>query len=421
MRNGCRRAAIAGTAIAACCVIAPASAFADHEERIVVLKDSANPEKVAHDLGLTPKLVYRYALRGFAANMGDKRAAQVEADRRVLFVAEDQLQVTALPAGSRRQASTDLRDIPQVIPFGIERVGALASHTADIDGHRDPLDVDVAVMDTGVESTNSDLRVVGGYDCTPRGRRGSEPTDTEDPNGHGTHVAGIVAARDNAFGVVGVAPGARIWPIRVLGPDGFGNDSWMVCGIDWATKNADSIDVANLSLGDFGADDGNCGRTDQDPMHYAICNSVAAGITYAVSAGNDSADARSQVPAAYQEVLAVSSMGDTDGLKGGHGPASCEGTPDDGLSVFSNFGAVVDIAAPGDCVVSTYPGNQLWRLSGTSMAAPHVAGAAALWRSGHPNATPAQVRAAILGARERWSLYGDPDGTDEGVLDVAGF
>ena len=195
----------------------------------------------------------------------------------------------------------------------------------------------------------------------------------------------------------------------------------MLCGIDWVTKNAGQIDVANMSLGDFGADDGNCGRTDQDPMHLAICNSVAAGITYTVSAGNDAEDARVEVPAAYREVLAVSAMGETDGFRGGHGPASCEGSRDDGLSVFSNFGSVVDIAAPGDCIVSTYVGNQLWRLSGTSMAAPHAAGAAALWRAGHPNATPAQVRAAILGAREPWSLYDDPDGFDEGVLDVSTF
>jgi subtilisin family serine protease len=419
MRSGYRRSTV--LMFVACCVVAPGSAFAASEERIVVLNDSANPEKVAQDFGLTPKFVYRYALRGFAAKIGDKRAAELEADRRVQFVAEDQIRPAALPAGSQQRSESDLRDIPQVIPFGIERVGALASRTAKINGRGDPLDVDIAVMDTGVESTNSDLRVVGGYDCTPRGRRGSEPTDTEDPNGHGTHVAGIAAARDNAFGVVGVAPGARIWPIRVLGKDGIGNDSWIVCGIDWATKNAGKIDVANVSLGDFGGDDGACGTTDEDPMHYAICNSVAAGITYSVSAGNDSADAGSQVPASYPEVLAVSSMGDTDGLKGGQGPASCEGTPDDGLSVFSNFGAVVDIAAPGDCVVSTYPGNQLWRMSGTSMAAPHVAGAAALWRVGHPNATPAQVRAAVRGAREHWSMPGDPDGIDEGVLDVATF
>jgi subtilisin family serine protease len=415
MLSARRSVLVLGMVVFALCALAPASAVAAGEERIVVLRDGANPEKVAQDLGLTPKLVYRYALRGFAARMGDKRAAEVEADRRVLFVAEDQLLPSALPLGAGERRATDLRDIPQVIPFGIERVGALASPTADIDGQGPALDVDIAVLDTGVESGNSDLRVVGGYDCTP-GR-----DSTEDRNGHGTHVAGIAAARDNAFGVVGVVPGARIWPIRVLGNDGIGNDSWVVCGIDWATKNADRIDVANMSLGDLGADDGNCGKTDQDPMHLAICNSVAAGITYVVSAGNEAHDAGIQVPASYAEVMTVSSMGDTDGLRGGLGPASCEGSRDDGLSVFSNFGPAVDVAAPGDCVVSTFPGNQLWRMSGTSMAAPHVAGAAALWRVVHPDATPAQVRAAILGAREHWSLFDDPDGVEEGVLDVSGF
>ena len=180
------------------------------------------------------------------------------------------------------RSETDLRDIPQVIPFGIERVGALASRTARIDGRQDPLDVDIAVIDSGVESSNSDLRVVSGVDCVPGG-----DASTEDLWGHGTHVAGIAAARDNAYGVVGVAPGARIWPIRVLGSDGYGNDSWVLCGVDWVAKNADQIDVANMSLGDIGADDGKCGRTDQDPLHLAICNSVAAGVTDSVSAGND--------------------------------------------------------------------------------------------------------------------------------------
>src|SRR3954454_7293147 len=162
-----------------------------------------------------------------------------------------------------------------------------------------------------------------------------------------------------------------------------------------------------MSLGDFGGDDGNCGRTDEDPMHLAICNSVAAGITYVAAAGNDTEDSGTSVPAAYSEVLDVSAMTDTDGLKGGRGPAGCWNTPDDGLSFFSDFGSVVDIAAPGDCIVSTFPGNQLRVMSGTSMATPHVAGAAALWRAGNPNATPAQVRAAILGARERWPLFND--------------
>jgi subtilisin len=418
MLSACRSVlVVAGVALTTLGVGA-GSALADVnvQERIVVLKDGTSPDKVAKDLGLAPKFLYRYALRGFAADMGDTRAGQVEADGRVLFVGEEKVRPTALPVGPGQRSETDLRDIPQVIPFGIERVGALASRTARIDGRQDPLDVDIAVIDSGVESSNSDLRVISGVDCVPGG-----DASTEDLWGHGTHVAGIAAARDNAYGVVGVAPGARIWPIRALGSDGYGNDSWVLCGVDWVTKNAGQIDVANMSLGGFGADDGNCGRTDQDALHLAICNSVAAGITYTVAAGNDAEDGRVHVPAAYREVLTVSSMGETDGLTGGHGSASCEGSRDDGLSVFSNFGPAVDVAAPGDCIVSTYTGNQLWRMSGTSMAAPHVAGAAALWRAGHPNATPAQVRAAILGAREPWSLYDDPDGLDEGVLDVSTF
>src|SRR4051812_31369863 len=242
MLSTCRSVLVVAVVALATLGVAAGSALADTnvQERIVVLNDGTTPDKVAKDLGLTPKFVYRYALRGFAADMGDQRASQLEADRRVLFVAEDQLRPAAVPVGPGQRTATDLRDIPQVIPFGIERVGGLASRTARIDGRQDPLDVDIAVIDTGVESVNSDLRVVSGYDCIPGGN-----ASTEDPNGHGTHVAGIAAARDNAYGVVGVAPDARIWPIRAIASDGFGFDSWVLCGIDWATKNAGQIDVVN--------------------------------------------------------------------------------------------------------------------------------------------------------------------------------
>ena len=173
MLSACRSVlVVAGVALATLGVGA-GSALADVnvQERIVVLKDGTSPDKVAKDLGLASKFLYRYALRGFAADMGDTRAAQVEADGRVLFVADDEVRPTAVPVGPGQRSETDLRDIPQVIPFGIERVGALASRTARIDGRQDPLDVDIAVIDSGVESGNSDLRVVSGYDCVPGGER----------------------------------------------------------------------------------------------------------------------------------------------------------------------------------------------------------------------------------------------------------
>ena len=176
MLSACRSVlVVAGVALTTLGVGA-GSALADVnvQERIVVLKDGTSPDKVAKDLGLAPKFLYRYALRGFAADMGDTRAGQVEADGRVLFVGEEKVRPTALPVGPGQRSETDLRDIPQVIPFGIERVGALASRTARIDGRQDPLDVDIAVIDSGVESSNSDLRVVSGVDCVPGGDASTE-------------------------------------------------------------------------------------------------------------------------------------------------------------------------------------------------------------------------------------------------------
>src|SRR5439155_22905611 len=122
---------------------------------------------------------------------------------------------------------------------------------------------------------------------------------------------------DHGFGVVGVAPGARIWGIKVLNDKGSGSASSIVCGIDWVTARAGLIDVANMSLNAPIADDGNCGRTNGDPVHLAICNSVAAGVTYAVGAGNNSADAADFALANFDEVIAVSALADCDGKSGG--------------------------------------------------------------------------------------------------------
>ncbi|MDQ1006950.1 subtilisin family serine protease [Streptomyces sp. V4I23] len=157
---------------------------------------------------------------------------------------------------------------------------------------------------------------------------------------------GTIGALDNTTGVVGVAPGARLWPVQVLGPTGAGTTSTVLCGIDHVTQNADRIDVVNMSLGGSGADDGNCGRTNGNVMHQATCNSVAKGLTYALAAGNSHADARNSVPAAYDEVINVSALADLDGKPGGPARPTCRAGQADTFADFSNYGPDIDLIAP---------------------------------------------------------------------------
>jgi subtilisin len=243
-----------------------------------------------------------------------------------------------------------------------------------------------------------------------------------DDHGHGSHVAGTIGALDNGAGVVGVAPGARIWPVKVLNAVGAGLISQIVCGIDYVTSKAGEIDVANMSLTGGGSDDGNCGNTNGDTEHRAICASVAAGITYVVAAGNDSRDAAQSIPASYDEVITVSALADFNGQPGGGAAATCTSDQDDTFASFSNFGADVDIIAPGVCIYSTTSGSSYTTMSGTSMASPHVAGAAALYRAVNPTASPAQVKQALISAgTTNWSNADDRDGIKEPLLNVSTF
>lgn len=337
--------------------------------------------------------VYRAALKGYAARMSTRAARAVAADPRVAAVVPDR-QVHA---------------VGQIVPPGIARVGATVSSTRSGDG-RTAVDVDIAIIDTGIDPKQKDLTVAGGVNCVPGG------LSSADLNGHGTHVAGTAAARDNNSGVVGVAPGARLWAVRVLNSRGDGTWSSVMCGIDWVTAHAATIEVANMSLGGFGPE-GSCA---DGGLHQAICASVAAGVTYAVAAGNDASDAAGFVPANFDEVITVSAITDFDGRPGGVGAPTCATGTDDTFASFSNYGSDVDLAAPGVCVLSTWRGGGTATMSGTSMASPHVAGAAALYRSTHPAASPAQVRQALLDTGTHdWT--GDPDGIQEPLVNTAAF
>lgn len=389
---------------------------------IITLSPGTQPADVANELalqhGLGLRHVYRHALSGFAARVPAGRLQVLAADPRVQavtpdeYVSIDKKCSTPPCGGSGGGTEPPPPAASQVIPTGVLRIhGDLNSTLAGNGGGS--VDVDVAIIDTGIFEGHTDLNVVGGINCS-KGRANKY----SDGHGHGTHVSGTVAALDNNEGVVGVAPGARLWAVRVLDNNGSGFTSDVICGIDYVTRHADIIEVANMSLGGSGSDTGCSGH----PQHQAICNSVAAGVTYVVAAGNESDDAANHTPAAYDEVITVSALADFDGEGGGLGSATCRNDEDDSFADFSNYGVDVDIIAPGVCIESTWNDGGLNTISGTSMASPHVAGAAALYKSANPAASPAEVKAMLVSnGADDWDSGEDPDGIKEPLLDVSGL
>jgi subtilisin len=387
---------------------------------VVALHPSAgDPASVAAQqaqaIGFTVHDVYQSALTGYAADLTPENLAALRADPRVASVEADR---PVFASG-------------QITPAGIERVQADVSATAAIDHVDAPrVDANVAVLDTGIDYGHPDLNVVSGTDCA-RGRGFS------DRFGHGTHIAGIIGALDDNVGVVGVAPGVRLWAVRVLDEEGQGTLRELLCGVDWVTSTrtdsdpTNDIQVANLSLGGVGGDDGHCGHVDNDFLHQAICRSVAAGVTYVVAAGNGAEDAAGYSPASYDEVITVSALADSDGLSGSLGGSpDCRADEDDTLANFSDYGPDVDLIAPGVCILSTVPKqsaalgrtNGYGVLSGTSFAAPHVTGAAALYLAKHPGASPATVRGALESAgSSNWDNSDDPDRIKEPLVDAQAF
>lgn len=366
---------------------------------IVLLKaGTVSTQSVASDIasdtaGVTPTFVYHYVFNGFAAVIPPDKLDAVRNDPNVQAVVPDAV-VTAFD---------------QSVPTGIRRIKADQNSTAHIDGHDERVDVDVAVIDTAGKGMPADVNQFAWANCTPS-------HNNSDDNGHGTHVSGTIGAIDDGNGVVGVAPGARIWNIRVL-VNGSGLSSWIICGLDLVARYASdqgdglgTIEVANLSLGGGGSDS-DCATALTDLYHQAFCRVVAAGVTVVVAAGNEHKDASTTVPATYHEVITVAALADSNGQGPPPGPPTSRGN-DETLATFSNFGADVDIAAPGVDILSNVPTGSceicdpsgLLSISGTSMASPHVAGAAALYLATHAGTSPANVKTALQTAGESATL-----------------
>jgi len=423
-------ATLAGLPSGAPSAAVPAQGAAAMGAYVVVLHDSARGQVDAivrehrKRYREVPGFVYRHALVGYSAQIPESQVSRLRRDPRVEWVAPD-----------RPVHGTD-----QILSHGVNRVDGDVSSTRSGNGSGS-VNVGVAILDSGIDLDHPDLNVAGGVNCA-FGRPSQSP---QDDNGHGTGVAGIVGAKDNTSDSVGVAPGARLYAVKVLNAHLAAHDSNVVCGLDWVAQHAQSsnIKVVNMSLAGTGPDDGNCGRSDHEVLHLAVCGVNDAGVTVVVAAGNDSTDFANTAPANYDEVLTVTAMKDGDGQPGGHAATDACGSPaadDDTVADFSNFTTIGSpdadhtIDAPGTCLrtsaLTSGPegGTVIWP-AGTSFSSPHVAGTAALCITKRcAGMTPAQViaklRADAAARPASYGFTGDPhtpiDNRYYGYLDYAG-
>ena len=297
--------------------------------------------------GFQAEHVFSHSIRGFAARLTTRQIQDLENDTLVRYIEPDgMMSINA-----------------QTLPWGIDRIDADISSTVAGDGTGAVTSVNVYIIDTGVDKSHLDLNVVNHVNFA------NGPND--DCNGHGTHVAGTVAAKDNAIDVVGVIPGAPVIGVKVLGCSGSGTTSGVLKGIDYVTANAKKPAVANLSLGGGAS----------TAMDDAVKNSADSGVFYSVAAGNSGDDACKYSPAR---------AGTKDGVLSVAAIDTSNNEPS-----FSNFGNCVDVWAPGVNILSTRKGGGTTTLSGTSMATPHGTGTAGLYLSSNALASPVAVENAL--------------------------
>lgn len=319
--------------------------------------------------------VYSAAISGATVKLGPDDLQKLKNDKQIAFIEQDRIVALAPPCGTPNGGPCDPDDgggddggndgSGQETPYGIARVNGVSSYSGS----------NVAwVLDSGIDLDHEDLNVDAsrGFNAFTSGRDGKS---LDDGNGHGTHVAGTIAAKNNSVGVVGVAPGATVVPVKVLDSRGSGSYSGVIAGVDHVAANGSNGDVANMSLG----------GPESAALDNAVLNASQQGITFALAAGNESADANNSSPARVNgsNIVTISAMDSSDDW-----------------AYFSNYGnPPVDYAAPGVNVTSTWKDGGYNTISGTSMASPHAAGV------------------LLLGnASTDGTVNGDPDGTADAII-----
>jgi subtilisin family serine protease len=339
-------------------VLAAGSPTAIKGSYIVTLKKGAGFKAASsagkgliNEYGGTVKKTFGAALNGYTANLSATEAKRLAADPAVAAVEQNQ--------------TVHLTDTTQSsAPWGLDRIDQAALPLSGTYTYPDTAGggVTAYVIDTGVRITHTQIsgRASYGYDAV------DGDTTASDGNGHGTHVATTIAGT-----TYGVAKKANIVAVRVLDNSGSGTTAGVIAGIDWVTANHTTPSVANMSLGGSAS----------TSLDTAVANSIASGVTYAIAAGNSGANASSYSPARVSTAITVGATGSTDAK-----------------ASWSNYGSVLDLFAPGVSIVAGYNTSDTATatLSGTSMATPHVAGAAAVYLAGHTSATPAQVATALV-------------------------